>query len=184
MTDLEDIARAAEPAKKGGPPFPWPDICGTFDIRIDYDGTWFYMGTPFNRMKLVKLLSTVVRRDDDGAYWLVTPVEAGRITVEDVPFMGVEVLAEGEGEDQAITIRTNLDDLVPLDADHPLRIEEASGTETPVPYVLVRDDLEARILRSAWYQLVALGETGADGISFGVRSAGAFHPLGHLDEDA
>lgn len=184
VDDLEKLAKAADaaPKKKGGPPFPWPDICGEFDIRIDRDGTWYYMGTPFNRKRLVKLLSTVIRRDDEGGYWLVTPVEAGRITVDDVPFMAVEVIAEGEGRDQNLTLRTNLDHMVPLDGAHPLRIAEDDTLGTPLPYVLVRDDLEARILRSAWYQLVERGEQ--DGERFGVWSAGQFFELGRVPEAA
>lgn len=184
--DLENLAKAAgeAPARKGGPPFPWPDICGAFDIRIDRDGTWYYMGTPFNRKRLVKLLSTVIRRDSDGGYWLVTPVEAGRITVDDVPFTAVEVNGEGEGQEQVLTLRTNLDDQVRLDTDHPLRIAADDGLGTPLPYVLVRDNLEARILRSAWYQLVERGVEADDGETFGVWSAGTFFELGRLSEAA
>lgn len=186
VDDLENLAKAAggAPPRKGGPPFPWPDICGTFDIRIDRDGTWYYMGTPFNRKRLVKLLSTVIRRDGNGAYWLVTPVEAGRITVDDVPFTAVEVNGVGQGRDQVLTLRTNLDDEVTLNTDHPLRIETEDGPGTPLPYILVRDDLEARILRSAWYQLVERGAEADDGETFGVWSAGTFFELGRLSEVA
>ena len=162
---------------------PLPNLCGDFSMRIDSNGNWYYRGSPIGRHALVRLFSTVLRRDADGHYWLTTPVENGRIEVEDAPFIGVELIAEGGGRNQIIHIRTNVDDVVRLDREHPLRVAVDPGTGEPRPYVFVRKGLEARLARSIFYQLIDLGEAdgaGADG-SFGVWSAGQFFALGTVD---
>src|SRR5262245_38316988 len=97
-------------------------FCGDIDIRIGRDGTWFYHGSPIGRKPLVKLFASVLRREDDGDYWLVTPAERGRIKVDDVPFTAVEVNAAGSGTAQTLTFRTNLDDEVAADSDHAIRV--------------------------------------------------------------
>jgi hypothetical protein len=150
-----------------------------FDMRIAADGTWFYQGTPINRLPLVKLFASVLRREDDGEYWLVTPVERGRVRVEDAPFTAVEVTAEDAGSAQRLIFRTNLDEIVALDEAHPLESRNQAASQTPRPYILVRDRLEARILRSVYYHLVDLGEQ--QGEQFGVWSSGRFFPLGSLN---
>jgi hypothetical protein len=161
-----------------------PDLCGDFQMRIDRNGTWYYRGSPIGRAALVKLFSTVLRKDADGVHWLTTPVENGRIEVEDAPFIAVEMTAERVGRGQVIRFRTNVDDVVTLDADHALRVVEAEDGE-PRPYIHVRKGLEARIARSVFYHLIDLGEpdpapdkSGAG--RFGVWSAGTFFPLGPL----
>jgi hypothetical protein len=164
----------------------FPDLCGDFNMRIDRNGTWYYRGSPIGRAALVKLFSTVLRRDEEGAHWLTTPVENGRIEVEDAPFIAVELIAEGVGPSQVIRFRTNVDDIVTLDADHPLRVEEDAATGEPRPYIHVRKGLEARIARAVFYHLIERGESGpatsdpggAD--DFGVWSAGQFFVLGSL----
>ncbi|MBL8643000.1 MAG: DUF1285 domain-containing protein [Rhodospirillaceae bacterium] len=157
-----------------------PPICGDFGMRIDRNGTWFYQGSPIGRLALVKLFSTVLRRDDEGVYWLTTPVENGRIEVEDAPFIAVEAFVSGEGRSRAITLRTNVDDMVPLDHDHPLRVAFDAAGE-PRPYIKVRGQLEARLNRAVYYQLVDLGEAAADDDHvFGVWSSGTFFPLGKV----
>jgi hypothetical protein len=164
------------PAPKDRAP---PRDCGHFDIHIDRDGSWFYRGTPINRASLVRLFSTVLERDDSGVYWLTTPVERGRVTVDDAPFMAVELDCTGEGETQSLIFRTNVGDFVTADADHPLRIETDPATETPRPYVAVRNRLEARLARPVFYALVELGteERVGGAIRFGVWSKGIFFPL-------
>src|SRR5581483_3228048 len=149
--------------------------CGDFDMRIARDGTWFYRGSPIGRKPLVKLFSTVLRREH-GEFWLVTPVERGRILVDDAPFVAVEVTAAGEGRAQRISFRTNVDDEVTLDAEHPLRVDHVSASDQAIPYVTVRDSLEARILRPVYYHLIELGAFEVvDGIEqLGVWSAGRF----------
>ena len=110
--------------------------------RAARDGTWFYHGSPIGRIALAKLFATVLRRDDAGDFWLVTPAERGRITVEDVPFVAVEVRAEGAGRTQTLSFRTNLDEWATADADHPIRVAHDSApggelSDTPAPYILI-----------------------------------------------
>ncbi|MGE5268548.1 MAG: DUF1285 domain-containing protein [Thiohalocapsa sp.] len=154
------------------------------DMRIGRDGTWFYRGTPINRLPLVKLFASVLRRDDDGSFWLVTPAERGRVAVDDVPFVAVAVDREGEGRDQRLIFRTNLDEIVTAGAEHPLRVETAADG-TPAPYILVRPGLEARLVRPVFYELVDLAaEQQFDGEPrFGVWSDGVFFELGDPGED-
>ncbi len=156
-----------------------PRDCGHFDIHIDRDGSWFYRGTPINRASLVKLFSTVLERDPDGVYWLTTPAERGRVTVEDAPFLAVELDRSGEGAGQELIFRTNVGDFVTAAADHPLRIETDPVTETPRPYIAVRNRLEARLTRPVFYSLVDCGvEERVNGATrFGVWSKGTFFPL-------
>ncbi len=158
--------------------------CGDLDMRIARDGTWFYRGSPIGRLPLVKLFASVLRRDADGRYWLVTPAERGRIEVEDVPFLAVALTVEGSGHNQRLIFRTNLDEFVTAGPDKPLRVETAVSGE-PAPYIQVRDNLEARIARPVFYDLVELGtEEQVGGIpQFGVWSAGMFFRLGEPGPD-
>lgn len=163
--------RGLPPVERWNPPF-----CGMIDMRIATDGTWFYLGTPIGRPALVKLFSSVLRRDN-GDYVLVTPVEKVGITVEDAPFQAVEMTVVGEGDDRAIALRTQVDDVVSVGPEHPLRFEtEADGGLKP--YVHIRRDLWARLTRALTYDLLALGEVrGADADAmFGVTVADAFYP--------
>ena len=175
---------------ESGPSFADLPRCGDFDMRIAADGTWFYRGTPINRKPLVKLFSTVLRREDSGEYWLVTPVERGRILVDDAPFTAVEVTAAGKGRDQALTFRTNLDEFVIAGLDHPIRVshrnDESRQEDEPRPYVLVRPGLEALVVRSVYYHLVDLSEIRSiEGVEqLGVWSEGQFFPLGAVAEAA
>ena len=153
-------------------------------MRIARDGTWFYRGSPIARLPLVKLFASVLRREADGRYWLVTPAERGRVEVEDVPFLAVALTVEGEGREQQLIFRTNLDEFVTAGPDNPLRIETTAGGH-PAPYVLVRDNLEARIGRPVFYELVELGieEIIEDATQFGVWSRGQFFRLGEPGPD-
>ncbi len=151
-----------------------------FQIRIARDGTWYHEGTPIRRMGLVKLFSTVLQRDAEGDYWLVTPVERGRIEVEDAPFTAVEMMVEGRGQNQILRFRTNLDEIVQVDTNHPIRISEDSVTGEPTPYVLVRKNLEALITRPIFYELVDLADDQWEGEveTLGIWSAGILFALG------
>lgn len=167
---------------KGGaaPVERWdPPHCGKLDIRIGRDGLWYYLGTPIGREPLVRLFASVLRRDADGVTYLVTPVEKIEITVDDAPFLGVEMNAAGDGPDQVLTLRTNVGDVVAIDADHPMRFEPEQDTDGLKPYVLVRGRLEARLARPLLYELVEHGTTEArDGTEwFGVWSSGLFFPM-------
>ena len=161
---------------------PDPIICDDLDMRIARDGTWFYHGSPIGRKPLVKLFASVLSCDEEGAFWLTTPVEKGRVEVDDAPFLAVELSVVGEGRDQTLAFRTTLDDTVTADDDHPLRVALDPATGEPSPYVLVRGRLEALISRSVFYELVERGveRVVAGETLFGVWSAGRFFPLGRL----
>lgn len=163
--------------------FTWPENCGDFEMRIARDGTWFYRGSPIGRKKLCQLFATVLQKDDDGKYWLVTPVERGEIIVDDAPFVALEMKREGEGKNQILSFRTNLDHWVDAGLEHPLRVSVDLETQEPSPYVLVRDGMEALINRAVFYDLVELAtEEEIDGKSrFGLWSSGEFYELGSLE---
>jgi hypothetical protein len=179
--------RIGAQAVSAGPVTSAPALpfCGDFDMRIARDGTWYYRNSPIGRHELVRLFSTVLRREADGSYWLVTPVERGRIEVEDAPFVAVELESEGEGRARRIRLRTNVDRWVTAGPDHPIRVEISPGTGEPRPYILVGNRLEALILRSVFYHLIELGEFEGEGAEarFGVWSDGVFFTLGHSADD-
>lgn len=178
----DGIAAAARAASTSGglPPIHlWdPPFCGDLDMEIRRDGTWFYNGTPIGRPALVRLFSSILRKEG-AKYVLVTPVEKVGIRVEDAPFVAVDAEAEGEGEGQRLTFATHVGDTVTADADHPIRVELDAETGEPAPYVLVRGALEARIDRKTFYRLVERGaEAERDGTRwFGLWSGGAFFPI-------
>lgn len=183
---LQELIRRAGPEGRGPAPVErWePDFCGDLDMEIKADGTWFYMGTPIGREALVRLFSTVLRHDEDGKFYLVTPVEKVGIRVEDAPFLGVELFTEGEGRDRRIILRTNVGDVVTADADHPLRFEIDAANDGLRPYILVRGRLEARLARPLLYELAELGEEEeVDGMrQFGVWSSGRFFAIMPADK--
>ena len=153
--------------------------CGDLNMRIARDGTWFYHGSPIGRKPLVKLFASVLRREANGEYWLVTPAERGRVEVEDAPFVAVELAVEGSGYDQVLRFRTNLDEWTEAGPERPIRIEPRDARSGPRPYVMVRDALEALIARPVFYELVALARPEGEGAQeMGVWSKGAFFALG------
>ena len=178
---LEALVARAKHASDGLPPVEkWnPQFCGDLDIRIKRDGTWFYMGTPIGRAPLVRLFSTVLRKDKDGKTYLVTPVEKVGIEVEDAPFVAVEMNATGAGDEQVLTFRTNVGDLVESGPEHPLHFEIIGETDQLKPYVLVRGRLEALLARPVMYELIEHGEEiEVDGETmFALRSNGAVFPV-------
>lgn len=183
---LEALIGRAARAGKGLPPVErWnPDFCGDLDMEIKRDGTWFYLGTPIGRMPLVQLFSTVLRKDEDGRTYLVTPVEKVGIRVEDAHFVAVEVNASGEGEAQVLTFRTNVGDVVEAGSRNPLRFVDEEATDGLKPYLLVRGRLEALVARPVMYELVELGEEiDIGGVpTFAVRSNGAVFPIMPVDK--
>ena len=172
-------ALGPDPKRKGPPPVErWnPAYCGEIDMRIAADGTWHYMGSPINRPALVKLFSTVLRKDPE-RYVLVTPVERVGIIVEDAPFLAVEMAVEGKGGERQIAFRTNVDDLVQVGPERPLRFDLAPDGGVK-PYVKVRGDLWARVTRALALDLIALGEERqVEGEAlFGVAAGGSFFPI-------
>ncbi|MEE9454605.1 MAG: DUF1285 domain-containing protein [Paracoccaceae bacterium] len=183
----DSIATAATAAQKTRGPAPvhlWnPPFCGDLDMRIARDGTWFYLGTPIGRKPLVKLFSSVLRKDGD-AYFLVTPVEKVGITVEDAPFIAIDFDIAGKGKDQRITFTTNVDDKAVAGPDNPIRVTRNTKTGEPSPYILMRTNLEALIDRKSFYRLVDLGVSskinGKDW--FGIWSGGEFFPFIEVDK--
>ena len=177
LDSLTQAARGA--AAKGLPPVHlWnPPFCGDLDMRIATDGTWFYLGTPIGRPALVRLFSTVLKREE-GKYFLVTPVEKVGIRVDDVPFMAVEMAEEGVGASRKLSFRTNVDDWVPCNAEYRLRFAAASDGGL-TPYLHVRSDLWAKVTRALYYDLVEMGEERTvDGREmFGVMSSGEFFAM-------
>jgi hypothetical protein len=143
-------------------------------MRIARDGTWFHEGSPIGRPAMVRLFSTILRREPDGGYALVTPVERLTIDVEDAPFVAVELKSEGEGRGRSLAFRLNTGDLVVAGEHHPLRFQNAQ--DGPHPYIEVRKRLDALVARSVYYELaeLALAE-GAD--RPGLWSGGVFFPL-------
>ena len=154
-----------------------PEHCGEIDIRIAADGTWFHNGSPIRRPKLVKLFASILRKEPDGSTVLVTPVEKVRIAVEDAHFAAIEMAVEGEGEGRRIAFRTNVDDLVSVDAEHPLRFEDGAGGLKP--YIRVRGGLTALVSRALTYDLIELAEERSlDGETWlGLWAGGAFHRI-------
>jgi hypothetical protein len=181
ITALQNGGPTEKGAKKRGlpPVHLWnPPFCGDLPMIIKRDGTWWYHGSPIGRKPMVRLFSTVLRKDDDDRFYLVTPVEKCGIEVEDAPFLAVEVIVQGVGQEQTLTFRTNVDDEVLAGPDAPIRVEIHPETEEPAPYVLVRAKLEAKITRSVFYELVELGVE-FEG-QLGVWSGGAFFPFGPM----
>lgn len=177
LDGLTAAARGA--AAKGLPPVHlWnPPFCGDLDMRIATDGTWFYLGTPIGRPALVKLFSTILKREE-GRYFLVTPVEKVGIRVDDVPFLAVEMHEDGKGAARKLSFRTNVDDWVPCGGNHRLRFEAAADGGL-TPYVHVRSDLWAKVTRALYYDLVEMGEERVvEGCEmFGVVSDGVFFSM-------
>jgi uncharacterized protein len=169
LKDVQVAGQKLPPVHLWNPPF-----CGDIDMRIAQDGTWFYLNSPIGRKPLYTLFSKVLRKDDD-KYFLVTPVEKCGIRVDDAPFTAIRMTVDGQGRSQRITFETNCDDEVTVDNLHPLRFAVEDKTDGLKPYVLVRANLEALVVRALFYDLVARGTV--EGDWFGVWSCGTFFPM-------
>jgi uncharacterized protein len=171
--------RGLPPVERWNPPF-----CGNIDMEIRRDGTWFYCGTPIGRPAMVELFASVLRKDEDGKTYLVTPVEKVGIRVEDAPFTIVEIDVAGEGDEQRITARSNVGDVVEAGADHALRFDIEPQHGGLKPYLHVRGRLEGLFTRAATHALVAAGEEMviAGRPMFAIRSGGAVFPVMAVDE--
>lgn len=181
LPNADTLAAAAKAASRKGPPpvHLWnPPFCGDIDMRIARDGTWFYQGSPIGRAPMVKLFSSILKREGD-AYFLVTPAEKVGIIVDDAPLLAVDFDITGSGDSQTVTFTTKTEDSATLGPDHPLRVERDPATGEPSPYILIRDGLWALIDRKSFYRLVDLGTHHAlDGQDwFGLWSSGRFFPI-------
>ncbi|HEX2763331.1 MAG TPA: DUF1285 domain-containing protein [Allosphingosinicella sp.] len=173
---LAEIARLAE-EKRLPPVEQWnPTHCGDSGMRIARDGTWFHEGTPIGRPAMVRLFSTILRREPDGGHVLVTPVEKLDIDVEDAAFVAVELKREGEGRDATLAFRLNTGDLVVAGPEHPLLFREGTEGGGPHPYLAVRGGLEALVARPVYYELAEVAIAGGERPP-GVWSGGAFFPV-------
>lgn len=160
------------PVEQWNPPF-----CGDIDMRIARDGTWFYNGTTIAKPALVRLFSTILRKDPDG-YVLVTPVEKVGIKVEDAPFLAVDMQVAQPQTEQVLRFSTNVGDVVEAGAGHPIRFEKSAHGGIK-PYIQVRGGLWALATRALSLELAGLCETREHGgtVCFGVVSAGVFFPM-------
>lgn len=160
-------------------------FCGDVDIHIDADGTWFSDGSPFTRKDLICLFASVLHRDAKGDYWIATPAELGRISVDDAPFLAVEMFVQGTGRDQEISFRTNIDEMVTVGKKHPLRVRDAKSGSENAPYVGLDRNMEAKLSRAVYYELVSHGiEEEINGETlYGVWSNKQFFPLGSLNQN-
>jgi uncharacterized protein len=174
-----DKAGNGNPPVTAGAPRRVPHDCGHFEIRIARDGSWHYRGSPIRRKELVCLFASVLKRAPDGSYVLETPAERGAVDVEDVPFVAVEMWWRDCAGRPCLTFRTNTDEIVTADADHPIRVHLDPVTGEPRPYLTVRPGLEARMTRAVFYELVALAEAERVGGRevMGVWSEGMFFPI-------
>jgi len=175
------LAASVQAATKKGPPplHLWnPPFCGDIDMRIARDGTWFHEGTPIGRAPLVKLFSSILKREGD-RYFLVTPVEKVGIIVDDAPMLAIDFDVEGDGAAQRLRFYTKTEDEVVASAENPIRVVRDAVTGEPSPYVHVRSGLEALIDRKSFYRLIELGvHAPHDGQSwFGLWSEGCFFPV-------
>jgi hypothetical protein len=165
-------------AGKGPPPVErWnPPYCGDIGMAIKGDGTWFYQGSPIGRIALVKLFASVLRKDEDGRHYLVTPVEKVDVAVADAPFRAVEMEVRDPGPGQTLVFRTNVDDIVACGPEHALRFSAEPSSGGLKPYLHVRGRLEALVTRALYYDLVELAEADASG-TLRLRSGGVAFPL-------
>ncbi|MEO9459416.1 MAG: DUF1285 domain-containing protein [Lentilitoribacter sp.] len=179
MEDRNSTDGGMPPVDAWNPPF-----CGDLDMEIRRDGTWFYMGTPMGRKSLVRLFSSVLRKDEDGETYLVTPVEKVRIRVIDAHFLAVEMQVNENDNGQVLTFRTNVGELIEIGKDNPLRFDITGKDAELKPYFHVRGRLEALVNRATMYDLVELGEqVEMDGEAmFAVKSNGEVYPIMSMAE--
>ncbi|WP_366511511.1 DUF1285 domain-containing protein [Maricaulis sp.] len=175
---MQSLLKAAREAGTGLPPVErWhPAYCGEMDLVIRRDGSWWHEGARITREPLIRLFATILRKDDDGVHYLVTPVEKIAIKVEVAPFLAVRVDAVGEGREQSLVFHTNMDELVEARADHPISVSLDPQTGEPTPLVHVRGQLQALMTRPVFYELAGLAVE-HDGAT-GVWSGGEFFALG------
>ena len=189
MTLPDNDNRSTAPALQADR-LPLDAVCGEIDIRIDASGLWHYHGSPIGRKELVRLFASVLQRDEKGDYWLITPVEKGRIQVDDAPFMAIIMTVEGTGIEQMLTFETNVGDIFIAGPENPIRVVSNPETGEPSPYVRVRGSdqtpLDAKINRPVFYDLVELAveRDTPEGRYLGVWSGEQFFTIGASDADS
>jgi hypothetical protein len=180
LDDWYETLQSSQLTERGLPPVEkWnPPLLGDIDIRITRQGTWFHEGSEIKRQPLVKLFSSILKRENDD-YFLVTPQEKWRITVEDAPFFFTQMRVERKGDRQALVFISSTDDRVIAGSEHPLRVVVDVESGEPSPYLLVRGGMEGLLSRSVYYQLADMSEARQiDGQEvFGVNSMDCFFSL-------
>lgn len=177
---IADQIQSGAGAKSKPPLDQWhPDLSGDIDIVVNRQGEWLYEGKPIAREAIVRLFSTILRREEDGHYYLVTPVEKWRIQVEDTPLLAHSLVVEGEGNQRTLSVTTSVGEVLQIDEDHPLSVGTYPETGEPRPVILMPHGLEARLVTSAYYDLADLIATDeADPEApFGVWSHGNFYQI-------
>jgi uncharacterized protein len=175
---LEALIRAAGTGTGPRPVDTWnPPYCGDIGMKILADGVWLYQGSPIGRIAMVKLFASILRKDGDGKTYLVTPAEKVDVDVADAPFLAVEMAVTGSGAAQVLTFRSNVDDVVTVDAAHPLRFVAQAPDGGLKPYIVVRGRLEALVTRAVYADLVALAAPRDAGGQLGIWSGGIWWPL-------
>lgn len=178
------LAEQLNPCRPLPPVDHWnPPLLGDMDLRIARNGTWHHEGAPIHRERLVRLFASILRQDEDGQYYLVTPVEKWRIRVDDAPFLAIRLDVTGMGANQNLTFTTNVGDLTIAGPEHPLTVEYHTPGGEPSPYVHVRGRLRALLSRAVFVELAELVEEQeiASDHFYGVWSQGQFFSLGRLD---
>jgi hypothetical protein len=170
------VASGGTGGKRASGVLPKLNPCGDIGLKIGHDGTWFYQGGPIARKGLVKLFASVLRLEDDGRYFLVTPVEKVPIAVETMPFIAVEMSLKGRGKEQSLAFRSNVDEWVTAGPEHALGFQPGGGQDF-IPFILVRDGLRARLARPVYYELAALAVETSPPDAPGVWSGGTFFPF-------
>ncbi len=182
--DLAEIIKTAKAQQAGDgirPVDKWnPPYCGEMDMVIKADGSWWHEGTRITRLPLIQLFASILRKDDDGRTYLVTPVEKIGIQVERAHFIAIRVDKKGEGDDQLLYFTTDMGDVVEAGPDNPIRVETDPDTLEPDPYITIRGRLEAAMTRPVFYELVDYAQEidTPEGRQLGVFSHGTFFPLG------
>lgn len=174
-------AKEAQASEKGLPPLEtWnPELSGDIDIVIARDGQWLYQGKPIGREAMVKLFSTILRRESDGYHYLVTPVEKWRITVEDSAILAHSLEVSGTGQHQVLSVTTNTGETLHIGDEHPLHVGAYDGTNEPRPVIGLRHGVEARLVTTAYYDLVdrVTEENCGEGTVVGIWSSGNFYKI-------
>ena len=181
ILNADSLAKSASAATKKGPApvHLWnPPFCGDLDIRIARDGNWYYLGTPIGRKPMVKLFSSIIRKDGEN-YFLVTPIEKVGIKVDDAPFVAVDFEVEGSGKTQQVIFKTNVDDEAIAGPKNKIRVIHDPKTDEPSPYIRIRSNLDALIDRKSFYRLIDIGEHHEmnEQSWFGIWSKGEFFPI-------
>lgn len=181
MSQLIEAAKVQASGQGERPVEKWnPAFCGEMDMVIKSDGSWWHDGGIITRRPLVKLFASILRKDEDGVTYLVTPAEKIEIIVERAHFIAQELRVEMSETGQRFFFTTNMDDVVELGESRALMVSTDPDTLEPTPLLRVRGRLDALITRAVFYELIdyATERATPEGPQLGIETGGAFFPLG------